>query len=129
MDWLELVYKILEVCLIPILGVLTTFVIKWLKAKEAELLVKVNNDTADKYISMVAQTITDCVIATNQTYVESLKKQGSFDAEAQKIAFQKTLDAVIAVLSDDAKAYLTEIYGDATAYLTIRIEAEVNLQK
>lgn len=129
MDWLELLYKIAEVCLIPLLGVLTAFFIKWLKAKEAELLVKVENDTADKYVSMVAQTITDCVIATNQTYVETLKKQGSFDAEAQKIAFQKTLDAVIAVLSDDAKAYLSELYGDVTAYLTTRIEAEVNLQK
>lgn len=129
MDWLELLYKIAEVCLIPLLGVLTAFFIKWLKAKEAELLVKVENDTADKYVSMVAQTITDCVIATNQTYVETLKKQGSFDAEAQKIAFQKTLDAVIAVLSDDAKAYLSELYGDITAYLTTRIEAEVNLQK
>ena len=129
MDWLELLYKIAQVCLIPLLGVLTAFFIKWLKAKEAELLVKVENDTADKYIAMVAQTITDCVIATNQTYVETLKKQGSFDAEAQKIAFQKTLDAVIAVLSDDAKAYLSELYGDVTAYLTTRIEAEVNLQK
>lgn len=129
MDWLELLYKIAEVCLIPLLGVLTAFFIKWLKAKEAELLVKVENDTADKYVTMVAQTITDCVIATNQTYVETLKKQGSFDAEAQKIAFQKTLDAVIAVLSDDAKAYLSELYGDVTAYLTTRIEAEVNLQK
>lgn len=129
MDWLELLYKIAEVCLIPLLGVLTAFFIKWLKAKEAELLVKVENDTADKYIAMVAQTITDCVIATNQTYVETLKKQGSFDTEAQKIAFQKTLDAVIAVLSDDAKAYLSELYGDVTAYLTTRIEAEVNLQK
>ena len=129
MDWLEILYKIAEVCLIPLLGVLTAFFIKWLKAKEAELLVKVENDTADKYVSMVAQTITDCVIATNQTYVETLKKQGSFDAEAQKIAFQKTLDAVIAVLSDDAKAYLSELYGDVTAYLTTRIEAEVNLQK
>ena len=129
MDWLELLYKIAEVCLIPLLGVLTAFFIKWLKAKEAELLVKVENDTADKYVSMVAQTITDCVIATNQTYVETLKKQGSFDAEAQKIAFQKTLDAVIAVLSEDRKAYLSELYGDATAYLTTRIEAEVKLQK
>ena len=129
MDWLELLYKIAEVCLIPLLGVLTAFFIKWLKAKEAELLVKVENDAADKYIAMVTQTITDCVIATNQTYVETLKKQGSFDTEAQKIAFQKTLDAVIAVLSDDAKAYLSELYGDATAYLTTRIEAEVNLQK
>lgn len=129
MDWLELLYKIAEVCLIPLLGVLTAFFIKWLKAKEAEILVKVDNDTADKYITMVAQTITDCVIATNQTYVETLKQQGSFDAEAQKIAFQKTLDAVVAVLSDDAKAYLTELYGDVTAYLTTRIEAEVNVQK
>lgn len=129
MDWLELLYKIAEVCLIPLLGVLTAFFIKWLKAKEAELLVKVENDAADKYIAMVTQTITDCVIATNQTYVETLKKQGSFDTEAQKIAFQKTLDAVIAILSDDAKAYLSELYGDATAYLTTRIEAEVNLQK
>lgn len=129
MDWLELLYKIAEVCLIPLLGVLTAFFIKWLKAKEAELLVKAENDTVDKYIAMVTQTITDCVIATNQTYVETLKKQGSFDTEAQKIAFQKTLDAVIAILSDDAKAYLSELYGDATAYLTTRIEAEVNLQK
>lgn len=129
MDWLELLYRILEVCLIPILGVLTAFVVKWLKAKEEEILNKVDSDVADKYISMVAQTITDCVIATNQTYVESLKKQGAFNAEAQKVAFQKTLDSVLAVLSEDAKEYLAELYGDATAYLTTRIEAEVNLQK
>ena len=129
MDWLELLYKVLELCVIPLLGIATTYLVKWLRAKEAEILIKVENDTADKYISMVAQTITDCVIATNQTYVESLKKQGSFDAEAQKVAFQKTLDAVIAVLNDDAKDYLKAIYGDVTAYLTTRIEAEVNLQK
>ena len=36
---------------------------------------------------MLSQTITDCVLATNQTYVDTLKAQGSFDAEAQKIAF------------------------------------------
>ncbi len=129
MDWLELLYQILELCVVPLLGIATTFLVKWLRAKEAEILIKVDSDTADKYISMVAQTITDCVMATNQTYVESLKKQGSFDAEAQKIAFQKTLDAVVAVLSDDAKEYLATLYGDATTYLTTRIEAEVNLQK
>ena len=103
MDWLELLYKVLELCVVPLLGIATTYLVKWLKAKEEEILIKVDSDTADKYISMVAQTITDCVIATNQTYVEALKKQGSFDAEAQKIAFQKTLDAGVAVLIDDAK--------------------------
>lgn len=129
MDWLEILYKIFEVCLIPLLGLLTTYFIKWLKAKETEINDKIDNNTAEKYISMVAQTITDCVIATNQTYVDTLKKQGSFDAEAQKVAFQKTYEAVMAVLSEDAKEYLTALYGDVTAYLTARIEAEVNLQK
>lgn len=129
MEWLEILYKIFEVCLIPLLGLLTTYFIKWLKAKENEINDKIDNSTTEKYISMVAQTITDCVIATNQTYVDSLKKQGSFDAEAQKNAFQKTYEAVMAVLSEDAKEYLTALYGDITAYLTARIEAEVNLQK
>jgi hypothetical protein len=129
MDWLEILYKVFELCLIPLLAYGTTWLVKWLKAKESEINNKLDNETAEKYISMVAQTITDCVIATNQTYVESLKKQGSFDVEAQKIAFQKTYEAVMAVLSDDAKEYLTALYGDATAYLTARIEAEVNLQK
>lgn len=129
MEWLEILYKIFEVCLIPLLGLLTTYFIKWLKAKANEINGKIDNSTTEKYINMVAQTITDCVIATNQTYVDSLKKQGSFDAEAQKNAFQKTYEAVMAVLSEDAKEYLTALYGDVTVYLTARIEAEVNLQK
>lgn len=129
MDWLALLQDVLEVCVIPLLGLATAYFIKWIKAKENEITLKVENDTADKYISMVAQTITDCVIATNQTYVEALKKENAFTAEAQKTAFQKTLDAVLAVLSDDAKDYLAAVYGDAMAYLTTRIEAEVNLQK
>jgi hypothetical protein len=127
MDWMEILFKLFELVLIPLLGILTTYFVKWLKAKEKEVNNKLDNDTLEKYVSMLSQTITDCVIATNQTYVESLKQQGSFDEAAQKEAFNKTYEAVIAVLSDDAKEYLTNIYGDLTAYLTTRIEAEVNL--
>jgi hypothetical protein len=42
------------VCLIPLLGIATTYFIKWLKIKEAEILLQSENDTADKYIAMVA---------------------------------------------------------------------------
>ena len=78
---------------------------------------------------MLTATIKECVIATNQTYVDALKKQGKFDAEAQKEAFNLTFDAVMAVLSDEAKHYLASIYGDLTTYITTRIEAEVNVSK
>ena len=78
---------------------------------------------------MLADTISACVIATNQTYVEALKKENAFTKEAQQEAFQLTFDAVMAVLTDDAKDYLVNIYGDLTAYITTKIEAEVNSNK
>ena len=129
MDWLQLLFQIFEVCIIPLFGLLTAFVIKFIKAKELEANAKHDNETLKKYTSMLSETITECVIATTQTYVESLKAQGQFDADAQKIAFQKTYDAVMAVLSEEAKEYLTTAYGDLAIYITNKIEAEVKLNK
>jgi len=124
-----LLYQILELCIIPLLGVLTAYFVKFINAKSNEIQQKVDNDTADKYIAMVTKTISECVIATNQTYVEALKKQNAFTSEAQKEAFKLTYDAVMAILTEDAKAYLAEIYGDVAAYITNKIEAEVNISK
>ena len=129
MEWLNLLYDILDVCIIPLLGILTAYIVKYINAKSAEIQIKVDNDMADKYIGMLADTISACVIATNQTYVESLKKQNAFTAEAQKEAFNLTFNAVMAVLTDEAKSYLTAVYGDLTAYITNKIEAEVNISK
>jgi hypothetical protein len=63
-----------EFCIFPILGVLTTFLVKYLNAKANELMNKTNNEIADKYIAMICDTISCCVVATNQTYVNSLKE-------------------------------------------------------
>lgn len=129
MEWLPLLYEILQVCVIPLLGVLTAYIVKFINAKSTEIQHNVDNDMADKYIAMVTDTISACVIATNQTYVEALKKQNAFTAEAQKEAFQLTYNAVMAILTEDAKDYLAEIYGDVAAYITNKIEAEVNISK
>ena len=129
MDWVLMLYQIFELCVIPLLGILTMYLVQFIRMKSQEITDKTDNELADKYIQMLTDTITACVIATNQTYVESLKKQGKFDAEAQKHAFELTYNAVVAVLSDEAKHYLASIYGDLTAYITTRIEAEVNVSK
>lgn len=129
MEWLTLLYEILQVCIIPLLGVLTTYLVKYINVKSAEIQTNVGNELANKYIGMLTQTITDCVVATNQTYVEALKKDNAFTKEAQEEAFKKTYEAVLASLTDDAKMYLTEIYGDLNKYIATKIEAEVNLNK
>ena len=129
MDWLELLYEILEVCIIPLLGILTAYAVKFIKIKSDEITKKTNNEITNKYIALLATTISDCVVATNQTYVEALKKENSFTKEAQEEAFRLTYEAVMNVLTDDANHYLTAIYGDLTAAITTKIEAEVNLSK
>ena len=126
---LELLFQIFELCIVPLLAVLTGYLVQWIKAKTAEATEKNQKDVFDKYIAMLGETIAKCVSATNQTYVDALKKAGSFDAEAQKHAFEMTLNAVMNVLGKDAIEYLTAIYGDLTGYLTTLIEAEVKAQK
>lgn len=127
--WLELLRKILEACLIPLAGALTGWIIAVINAKIKEIKASTDNVLAHKYLDMLEQTVTDCVIATNQTYVEALKDQDLFDEEAQKEAFRRTYNAVIAILSEDAKEYLQAISGDLSTLVTSKIEAEVNSNK
>lgn len=129
MDWLALLSDIFEVCVLPLLGVLTMYIVKFIQVKSAEITGKVDHDLADKYINMLAVTIENCVIATNQTYVETLKAAGKFDAEAQKTAFNMTKNAVMAILSEEAKKYLENAVGDLNEYITQQIEAAVNVNK
>nr|DAF40637.1 MAG TPA: hypothetical protein [Caudoviricetes sp.] len=129
MDWLELLNQIFQVCIIPLLGVLTAFLVAYINKKKEALKTQVDNTLYHKYIDLLSQTITDCVIATNQTYVDSLKASGSFDIEAQKKAFEDTCNNVLAILSDDAKEYLSVALGDLQTYIANRVEAEVKLNK
>lgn len=126
MNWTELISSIFQVCLIPLLGILTKYLVTFISMKAEEMKQKTSNETAQKYISMASETIMACVLATNQTYVESLKAQGKFDKEAQEIAFNKTLEAVLLLMNDEVKEYITEVFGDLNAYLTTQIEAAVN---
>jgi hypothetical protein len=129
MDWLNLLNDIFQVCIIPLLGVLTTYLVKYIQIKMEEIQVKTENELVDKYLSMLASTVTECVIATNQTYVEALKKEGKFDLEAQKKAFEMTRDAVMMILTEEAQEYLSAAVGDLNIFIAQQIEAAVNVEK
>jgi hypothetical protein len=129
MNWMEMLQQIFQVCIIPLLGVLTTYLIKYIQVKAEEVKTTTDNELTKKYVDMLAKTISDCVIATNQTYVDNMKKENAFDAEAQRHAFQVTYAAVLNLLTDEAKKYLEAFYGDLNGYITNKIEAEVNWNK
>lgn len=129
MDWMNLLQQIFEVCIIPLLGILTTYFIVFIKNKSNELKEVTDNELYKKYIDLLQDTIVRCVIATNQTYVENLKNKNAFDKEAQEEAFKMTYDAVMVILTDDAKEYLNNAVGDLQLYVTKLIEAQVNMSK
>ncbi len=126
---LELFNQIFQVCIVPLLAVLTTYLVKYIETKRDEIITEKNNTLAEKYIKMLSDTITDCVKATNQTYVDSLKDKNAFTKEAQEEAFKKTSDAVMLILSQEAKEYLSTIYGDLNQYIITQIESSVNANK
>lgn len=126
---MEILQQIFELCVVPLLGILTTYLVKLIRKKNKELDEKVSKEVSRKYIDMLADTITDCVISTNQTYVDALKEANAFDKEAQKKAFELTYNKIMNVLTEDAKEYLTTIYGDLEIYITTKIESEVKLYK
>ena len=129
MDWMNIVSQLFEIVIFPLLAIGTVYVITLIKAKIQELKLKKDNELYTKYFTMLEDTIINCVISTTQTYVEALKKEGKFDADAQKIAFTKTYTNVMAILSKDAKKFLEEAIGDLETYVYNTIEAEVNLTK
>lgn len=129
MNWMEMLQKIFEVCIIPLLGILTAYLVAFIRKKSKELEETTDNELYKKYIELLQDTIVRCVIATNQTYVEALKNKNAFDEEAQKEAFKMTYEAVISILSDDAKVYLANVIGDLQLYITELIEAQVKIQK
>ena len=126
---MEILQQIFELCVIPLLGILTTYLVKLIRKKNKELDEKVSNNISRKYIDMLADTITNCVVSTNQTYVDALKEANAFDKEAQKKAFELTYNKIMNVLTEDAKEYLTTVYGDLEIYITTKIESEVKLYK
>lgn len=129
MEWTELIPKIFEVCLFPLLGILTAYVVQLIKVKMAQLAEKTEIDIFNKYTFMLTDTITSCVIAVNQTYVDTLKKQGRFDKDAQKEAFRRVYDAVLEILKGDAYNYLNEVYSDLDDYIIALIEQQVREYK
>lgn len=129
MNWMEILAQIFEIVIFPLLGVGTAYLVYFIKVKIAELKEKTKNEKEKKYLDMLDKTICEAVIATNQTYVEALKKAGKFDGAAQAEAFKKTYETVMKLLTDDAKEFLSTLTADLEADIQNKIEAQVNLAK
>lgn len=96
--------------------------------KESEKL-GIEADVLNKYIDMAENAVYKAVMETNQTYVDSLKKENVFDSAAQSEALNKSLGKAKAILSTEAKSILESAFGDINVYLTTSIESLIRTTK
>ena len=125
----EFLSTLLQAVLIAAVPVISAFIGKGLTALSGYLSSKTENDTAKKYLTAAEEAAKKAVTYTSQTYVDALKKSGSFSKETQEEAPSRAVDKAKSLLTVEAIAFLEEAYGDVTEFLKTNIEAEVRSQK
>lgn len=123
--WVNLGKSLIESLLYLGVTVLTTFAVVYIKKYANVLVDKTNSEDTEKYIRLAEQTIIDVVMATNQTFVDVKKANGTFDQEAWVVAFEKTKGNILAILTEAQRKAIEQVYGDLDKWLETKIEATV----
>ena len=126
---MEILKDIIYILITTAVPVLVTYLCKFLYEKWTEIKAKVENEKISNTLDQVVSMVLDCVEKVNQTYVDSLKKNGKFTKEASEEAFKMCKETALAMLSEDAKKIITMVYGDVDIYLDTLIEATVRQLK
>lgn len=126
---MEMIKDLLYILITATVPVLTTYVCKFLYAKWTESKVKIENEKVSTTLDSVVTMVLGVVEATNQTFVDELKKKGEFTEEAAAEAFKISKDKALTLLSIEAAGIITEVYGDIDVYLDTLIEATVKQLK
>ena len=116
--WQPLVAQALELIVPLVVVALGVFLLRYLKERG------VQQDLVNT-IAQAYDLLQDCVIATNQTYVDALKSGGKFDAEAARQAKEMTIERFKALMSDEMALAINASYNSLDAWLKIMTEADV----
>lgn len=90
---------------------------------------EIKDENAKTQLTTATTIVTNSVRSVFQTYVDTLKKNGTFDVESLKIALAKAKDEALSQMSDEIKEYITTNYGNLENWLTTQIEATINIMK
>ena len=90
---------------------------------------KIKNNKAADLLTTARTIVINAVRSVFQTYVEALKKEGSFNKDAQIIALNKAKDIALTQMTDEVKNYLVTTYGSLDSWLDTNIEATINILK
>ena len=119
---LNVLSVLLTAVILPLISIAGTQLIKFINSK-------IKNNELAKQLATATTIVTNAVRVVFQTYVDALKKSGSFDKEAQVEALTRAKNIALSQITEDTKSYIEDSYGDFNNWLTIQIEATIDLLK
>lgn len=119
---LNIISVVVTAVILPLISYAGARLITWLNTK-------IKDENAKQQLTVATDIVTNAVRSVFQTYVEALKKNGTFDKESQKAALIKAKDDALAQMSDEIKDYITKNYGDLETWITTQIESTINILK
>ena len=120
--FINILAAVVTCIILPLISFLGVKLTEWLNTK-------IKNEKGQALIKKATDIVLNAVRCVFQSYVEALKKSGSFDQKAQIYAFNLAKDIALKQLGDDAKNYIAQNYGDLEEWLKTEIEASINLLK
>lgn len=119
---ISIISVLVTTIILPLITLGGTRLIQYLNAK-------IKDENTKRILTGITTVIETAVRSVFQTYVESLKKSGSFSTEAQKQALELAKQEVLQTLNTESKEFITANYGDLNNFITTHIEATINLLK
>ena len=125
----EFLSTLLQAVIIAAVPVCAGAIVNGIRALAKHLSTQTDSELARKYLADAADAITTAVSLVNQTYVDGLKKSGTFTKKNQEEALSRAIKEAVNLMTHETIVFLKEAYGDMNDYLVSKIEAEVRLQK
>lgn len=86
---------------------------------------KIKDQTLAKHLTAVTKIVTDAVTNVFQSFVDTMKKNGTFTPEAQAEAKEKALEIIFQQLTPELTDYIKTNFGDIREWLSNKIESVI----
>ena len=127
----QIIGIVIVLILLPLIAYLLSVAVSYMKAKAENIQNQTVKDIVLDAIDTVEQSVTlgRHLLRLCETYVDALKRGGTFTKEAQQAAFEKAAERARELITDEVKAMISATYGDFDKWLETRIEKEVRANK
>lgn len=122
----EVLAMLIYLGIVTLIPIVILGIRKGINALVQYLSTKTDNAIIHEVLTEIGEFVADAVSYTMQTYVDSLKKEGKFNKEAQNTAFNLAYETALQFISEESKDLFESVYGDLDEYLRILIESKVN---